>query len=301
MNVIHTKDCPVCGSDNFSDLVKCNDFLVSREVFSIQKCNKCEFAFTQDFPDEKEIGRYYDAPEYISHTDSDKGLINSLYHLARKIALQSKVKLVLKYAPAKTGTLLDIGCGTGYFLNAVKDKKWLVTGIEKSDTTREYAHKKFDLNVQDADYLNEIRPKTKDIITLWHVLEHLEHLNDTMNILNNILKDDGTLLIALPNKESSDAKFYNEFWAAYDVPRHLWHFSPSDFDKLASKHGFKIIEKKNMPFDPFYISMLSEKIKGTPLASLVGLTRGCFFFLQGFFNTDRNSSIIYILKKEKSL
>lgn len=298
MNTIHTEFCPICGNSECSGMFDCKDHLVTNEVFSILKCPKCGFAFTQDFPIESEIGVYYDAPEYISHTDSHKGLINSLYHKARKMALRSKTGLIKKYTHASCGTLLDIGCGTGYFLDAMRHKKWVVTGIEKSESTRTYAHDKFGLNIQDSDYLFEIPANTKDVITLWHVLEHLEKLNETMDTLHRILKDNGVLFIALPNKDSADASYYRENWAAYDVPRHLWHFSPNDFEVFANKHNFELVKTKGMPFDPFYISMLSEKNKGTSAASLIGLLKGGWFFLQSFFNINKNSSLVYILKKK---
>ncbi|SHF51636.1 Methyltransferase domain-containing protein [Dysgonomonas macrotermitis] len=272
--------------------------MVSKDFFSVYQCPQCGFAFTQDFPAESEIGIYYDAPEYVSHTDSHKGIINTLYHQARKISLRSKVRFVQKCAAVKAGTLLDIGCGTGYFLDAMRHHKWIVTGIEKSEPTRKYAHEKFGLNIQDSEYLFEIPAKTKDTITLWHVLEHLEKLNETMANLHRILKDNGVLFIALPNKKSVDARYYQADWAAYDVPRHLWHFSPDDFEQFAAKHHFELVKIKGMPFDPFYISMLSEKNKGTFAGSLLGLIKGGWFFLRSLFNTRQSSSLIYILKKK---
>lgn len=298
MKTIRTEFCPVCGSSNCSESMICRDYLVTNETFAIVKCSDCGFAFTQDFPSETEIGPYYDASEYVSHSDTNKGIINWLYHQARKISLQSKTKLISKFASLKNGTLLDIGCGTGYFLNAMRLKKWIVTGIEKSEPTRTFAHDKFGLNIQDSDYLYQIPAKVKDVITLWHVLEHLEKLNDVMDNLHRILKDDGVLFIALPNKASADANHYNENWAAYDVPRHLWHFSPNDFKLFAEKHNFDLIATKGMKFDPFYISMLSEKNKGSVAASLKGLSLGLLFFLQSLFNKKKNSSLIYILKKK---
>ncbi len=221
-----------------------------------------------------------------------------MYHWARKLALKSKTKIASKYSSDNAETLLDIGSGTGYFLNAMRLKKWVVTGIEKSKQTREYAHKKFGLNIQDAEYLFEMPDKTKDVATMWHVLEHIEKLNETMSSLHRILKDDGVLIIALPNKKSADALAYQEEWAAYDVPRHLWHFSPDDFIFFAEKHNFRIEKMKAMYFDPFYIAMLSKKNKGTFAASLVGLIKGSIYFTQSLFNTSRCSSIIYILKKK---
>lgn len=299
MKTIHIDFCPVCANKKSEKEFICRDFLATNESFSIYRCPNCSFGFTQDFPSEDEIGKYYDAPEYISHSDTSKGFINSLYHIARKIALKAKTNLILKYASDNsTHKLLDIGSGTGYFLQAMREKKWIVTGIEKSETTRTYAHQKFDLDIQDSDYLSQMPNKTKDVITMWHVLEHIESLNATFENLYRVLKEDGTLFIALPNKESVDAKAYKEWWAAYDVPRHLWHFSPNDFEQLANKHGFKLVTMKGMTFDPLYISMLSEKNKGTTLAPIVGLFKGFIFLLKSLSDTKSCSSIVYILKKK---
>ncbi|MDR1503570.1 MAG: class I SAM-dependent methyltransferase [Prevotella sp.] len=299
MKKIHTDICPVCGSIELVPYLSCKDYLRAQEIFDICQCKSCGFALTQDFPAENEIGPYYDAPEYISHSDTQRGIINTLYHLARKMALKSKSKIVSRYASKKTGMLLDIGSGTGYFLNKMKEEKWIVTGIEKSELARKYAKQKFDIDCQCSEYLYNVCEKTKDVITMWHVLEHMEHLNHVMGHLSAILKNDGTVIIALPNKSSLDAVHYKEYWAAYDVPRHLWHFSLPDFERLAEKHHFEVIDVKPMYFDAFYISMLSEKNKGTFMATIVGLAKGGIFFLRTLADKEKSSSLIYILKKNK--
>lgn len=299
MKTIHTNICPVCGNTQLRPFLSCEDYLATKEVFEIFKCSKCGFAFTQDFPSEDEIGRYYDAPEYISHSDTHKGIINTLYHWARKIALRSKSKVITRYASVRNGKLLDIGSGTGYFLSKMKTRKWIVTGIEKSQPAREFAKEKFNINVQDSRYLYDIPCQTKDVITMWHVLEHMQYLNGVLEHIYKILHNDGIAVIALPNKDSFDAIHYGENWAAYDVPRHLWHFSPSDFEHLIRRHHFSLVDIKPMYFDAFYISMLSEKNKGTFMASLVGLFRGGIYFLRTLGNKQKSSSLIYILKKEK--
>ncbi len=298
-NKIHTSICPVCGSKEIAPFLSCKDNLTTQEVFEICNCAVCGFAFTQDFPSEKEIGKYYEATAYVSYSDTHKGIINTLYHWARKIALKSKAKMVASYADNRKGMLLDIGSGTGYFLNKMKEQKWIVTGIEKSDAARQYTKQKFDIDCQPSEYLYEIPCKTKDVITMWHVLEHLEHLNSVLDHIQGILKNDGTLIIALPNKDSFDAAHYKEYWAAYDVPRHLWHFSPSDFEHLANRHQFELVDTKPMYFDAFYISMLSEQNKGTTLGSLVGLIKGGIYFLKSLGNKERCSSLTYILKKKE--
>ncbi|GAB6011016.1 class I SAM-dependent methyltransferase [Viscerimonas tarda] len=298
MATIHINNCPVCGSEELAPLLSGKDNLVSGEIFTVFSCAKCGFAFTQDFPAEGEIGKYYDAPEYVSHSDTQKGIINTLYHLARKSALNSKAALLKKVSGKQTGSALDIGAGTGYFLNRIKEDGWNITGIEKSASAREYAKEKFGLDLYDSDALFQLPEKTQDIVTLWHVLEHLEKLNETMQRIHQLLKDDGTAIIALPNKSSLDARHYKGLWAAYDVPRHLWHFSPSDFQGLAEKNGFCVVAQKPMYFDVFYISMLSEKNRKMPLASFAGLLKGGIFFLRSLSDVKKCSSIIYVLKKK---
>lgn len=294
---IHTTVCTVCGSTDIESFLICEDYLATKEKFEISKCKACAFAFTQDFPSENVIGRYYDAPEYVSHSDTRKGIIHILYHWVRQISLKSKAKLVSEYSGMKKGMLLDIGSGTGYFLNKMKCKEWNVAGIEKSEEARKYTRQKFDIVSQEPEFLYTIPRQSKDVVTMWHVLEHLQHPERVLTHIRDILKDDGTLIIALPNKASSDAAHYKQFWAAFDVPRHLWHFSPSDFKHLASKHRFEVIDIKPMYFDTFYISMLSEKNKGSFSASLTGLIRGGIFFLRSIGKPERVSSLIYILKK----
>lgn len=298
MNTIHIKTCPVCSSDDFTKSLECKDHLLTNELFAIYSCKRCIFSFTQDFPSESEIGKYYEASDYVSHSDTQKGLINKLYHLARSIALRSKTRLVLKYFRDQPGTLLDVGCGTGYFLDSMRKKEWVVTGIEKSESTRNFAKQKFGLNTQDSEYLHTISNKAKNVITLWHVLEHIEKLNETMGTFYRILKDDGILVLALPNKSSVDARYYKDNWAAYDVPRHLWHFSPENLKLLAEKHNFELIAEKTMLFDPVYISMLSEKNRSAFLAGLRGMIKGTFFSFLSLFDTHKCSSIIYVLKKK---
>lgn len=280
-------------------MLSCKDNFATGEEFAICKCTKCGFAFTQDFPGEAIIGRYYESPEYISHTDTNKGIINRLYHIARSITLHSKSELIKSNTGRTTGRLLDVGCGTGYFLNCMNKTGWVAEGIEQSASVREQVGQHFGIQVKESSYLFEIKEKSFDAITMWHVLEHMEHLNEVMVALHKILNEKGMAFIALPNKNSYDAAHYRNNWAAYDVPRHLWHFSPEDFKELAHKHHFDLVAIKPMYFDSFYISMLSEKNKKTVLDSIVGLVKGGIFFLRSLFNTNRCSSVVYILKKQK--
>lgn len=298
MTKIHNNICPICNHSEFSDYLVCKDYYASKEDFQLIECKKCGFVLTQDFPSENEIGKYYHVPDYVSHSDTKKGLINRLYHIARSMALKSKAKIINKYSGKDEGMLLDIGCGTGYFLDQMRGEGWAVTGVEKDEGARKFAKEKFDLNTQEHNYVLQLLKGSKDVITMWHVLEHIENLDLMMNRLHDILREDGLLVIALPNCHSLDAQAYEQYWAAYDVPRHLWHFSPDNFELLANKYNFKLVDKKPMYFDAFYISMLSEKYKGSFIASLRGLIKGFSFFLRSRSNVDTCSSITYILKKK---
>jgi len=296
MQTIHIASCPVCKNENLKFFLKGNDHFASKETFNIEKCEVCGFLFTQDFPSENNIGSYYVSDDYISHSDSRKGLMNKLYHQVRKYMLGRKTKLVEKQFSQK-GTLLDMGAGTGYFANEMKNKGWTVSAIEKSAHARNFIKEKWNIDAHDDSALYKIPQQSVDAITLWHVLEHLENLDEVMKQLYDILQPAGTLFVALPNAASFDAKHYHSFWAAYDLPRHLWHFTPQTFAFLASKHNFKIVKTKRMAFDVFYISLLSEKYRGKSL----GLLRAFFIastgWLSSIFNKKNTSSLVYVLKK----
>lgn len=301
MKVIHHTNCPICGNDNLSTFFQGKDFFSSQEDFKIVVCSECGFRLTQDFPDEKEIGDYYHSEDYISHSDTQKGVVNSFYHQARRFMLKMKADEIEKRLPFK-GDLLDIGCGTGYFSGYMSHRNWHVTAIEKDDATREFAQKKWGLKVLPSDTLKDLESNSFDAITLWHVLEHIQSLNETMEQIYRILKDDGIAFIALPNCSSYDAQHYQMFWAAYDLPRHLWHFNPMSFKRLAEKHDFFVERPIRMPLDVFYISMLSEKYKdpfGTNVENfLKGMLQGSIGCVKSIINSTETSSLIYILRKK---
>ncbi len=297
MKTIHISSCPVCNSPEIKTYIEGEDYFASKEAFNIEKCQSCGFLFTQNFPAEEYIGSYYESPDYISHSDSQKGLINSLYHKVRSYMLKSKARLIEEQTPRK-GSLLDIGAGTGYFANEMKKRAWDVSAIEKNSQARQFIKDKWGIEAKDDETLSNLPGNSFDVITLWHVLEHLEHLNEVMEKLYSILKEDGILIIALPNSASYDARKYKIFWGGYDLPRHLWHFNPETFKLLASQHGFEVKKTKRMPFDVFYVSLLSERYR----KKLFGVFRAVFWgsigWLESGFNIKNTSSLIYVLKKK---
>lgn len=299
MSIITITSCPLCGSNNLKRAFNAVDYFSSGEIFPLYDCSDCGFRFTNDFPSEETIGKYYDSPGYISHSDSNKGLINRLYHYFRKRMLKKKIDLVAAHATANPIQLLDIGCGTGYFLQAAKERGWIVSGIEKDKKARESATVRAGVKVKDENGFWDMENRSFDVVTLWHVLEHLEKLNETVNKIKEIISPDGIVVLALPNCHSYDAQFYKELWAAYDIPRHLWHFSPETVERLLTKHHLRIVKKIRMPLDAFYISLLSEKYKGSnPLIKYgKGFLVGTTGFLRSLSDLGQSSSVIYIAKK----
>lgn len=257
----------------------------------------CTFHFTQNVPDSQHISAYYQSTAYVSHSDTKEGLINRLYHLVRSITLQTKLRLVKKVTGITKGVLLDIGSGTGAFLNTMQKAGWHVTGLEPDPTARAIALQKYGVQLQNSEDL-AILPQDYDAITLWHVLEHVHELHATLNRFHKLLKPAGRLLIAVPNFTSYDAQYYRQYWASWDVPRHLYHFSPKSFEVLLQAKGFQLEAIKPMWFDSFYVSMLSEQYKTGKNNFLRALFIGFTSNLKAIMNTKKCSSVIYVLKKQ---
>lgn len=297
-NKITISSCPLCGGEELEPTLTCVDHYVTGEAFNLWRCRGCGFRFTQDFPAEAEMGRYYDAPEYISHTDTRRGMMNRLYHWVRGYMLGRKARLVCRAAHCRQGRLLDIGTGTGYFPAVMQQRGWQVDAVEKNAQAREFARNRFGLEVKPESALGTMEEGSYDVITLWHVMEHLEHLNETWERLYRLLTPRGVLVVAVPNCSSYDARKYGALWAAYDVPRHLWHFTPDTMQRCGSRHGFALAERYPMPFDAFYVSMLTEKQMNRSCALLRGGMTGLAAWFSSLVRRDRSSSMIYVFRKK---
>lgn len=293
----NTNRCPICNNPVFCNVATCTDHFTTLEEFSIEKCTVCDFIRTKDAPTAKDIGRYYQSESYISHSETSKGVINRIYHIVKKIMLSRKARLVKKSAKLDMGRILDYGTGTGMFIQEMQRKGWHTVGIEKSKEARDFASARHNIHLFEHPQKCDDEDQRFDVITLWHVMEHIEELDELWKTIDNSLTKNGTLIIALPNCASYDAKHYKGEWAAYDVPRHLWHFTESTFRKLSVNKGYKITAIKRMPFDGFYISMLSEQNRKSKLAVARGVIHGLWGLVLSLFDKKESSSLIYILKR----
>lgn len=295
---IHYTSCPVCGSTAIRDVLSVKDYTVSSETFTIAECSTCTLRFTQDIPDANDIGRYYQSDDYISHTNTSKGLINRLYQGVRKRTIAGKQKLVQRYTGLEKGSLLDVGSGTGVFAGHMKRNGWVVTGLEPDTGARKMAREVNAIDLSGIEDFHKQGLGPFDAITLWHVLEHVHDLQGYARRLRELLTDKGRLFIAVPNYMSADAAVYREYWAAYDVPRHLYHFSPRSMQVLVEKHGLQIENYQPMWYDSFYISLLSSKYKNGK-ANLVGaFINGLRSNWRAWRDVKKCSSVVYVISKK---
>lgn len=296
MGLIHYNNCPLCGGNGIRTALTATDYTVSKEEFDILHCDQCSGRFTQNVPDAAGIGPYYQSQEYISHSETKQGLINRLYHGVRKITLRSKQNWVRSATGLKQGSLLDIGCGTGAFLHYMQQGGWQITGLEPDENARHNAKTLYNITALPVEHLQTLPAQQFDAITMWHVLEHVHDLHGYLQRIRQLLKPGGSLLIAVPNYTSRDAAHYGRYWAAYDVPRHLYHFSPESMERLLGKHAIRVNKKHPMVFDSFYVSLLSEQCKTGHSRLIPGFLNGLRSYRKGLKAVDRCSSIVYECK-----
>lgn len=290
--MIKISNCPVCEKSEFTDFVNCLDYTVTKESFQLVRCNNCNFVLTNPQPEKESLGNYYISEDYISHSGKANSIIDRLYLFLRKKSLKWKLSLL----PNTKGKLLDYGCGTGEFLKTCQLNGWEIHGVEPSSLAREKAQK-----LTSAEIKLDLQESTEkfDVISLWHVLEHVVDLNKKINQLSNNLKPQGQIFIAVPNHKSYDAKYYRNFWAGYDAPRHLWHFNQSTMHEILKKNGLTIVETIPMKLDSFYVSMLSEKYKNKS-HSLIQLIKAFYIGILSNWKARKEneySSLIYVAQK----
>lgn len=267
------------------------DYSVSNENFDLLIDTDLQLLKTYPQPKLENLNKYYESQNYISHTDSNRTLFEKIYQIVKKFSIKQKVKLISKYQPQK-GVLFDIGAGTGDFLVAAKSKNWQTKGFEPNKNAKNLAISK---GITFSESIESVENQSVNVVTMWHVLEHVPDINYQMKQIKRILKPNGILIVAVPNYQSFDANYYKQFWAGFDVPRHLWHFSKKSIEIIVSHENMKLIKIKPMLFDSFYVSLLSEKYKTGKMnffkAFYIGFISNC----KGLFSKEF-SSHIYIIK-----
>ncbi|MHA7056913.1 class I SAM-dependent methyltransferase [Aquimarina sp. M1] len=273
--------------------LECKDHSVSGEKFVLYKDNDLDFLITTPKPDDKSLERYYESEDYISHTDGKRSLFEKLYHKVKRYSLNKKVKLISELHGG-TGNLLDIGAGTGDFLVEAVKKNWEVSGVEPNKQARSLAENK---GIELRTHTTNLVSNNFDIITMWHVLEHVPDLKEQIKEIKRLLKPTGYLIVAVPNFKSYDANYYKSCWAAYDVPRHLWHFSQNAIKTLFEKEKIQLQKTVPLLFDSFYVSLLSEKYKSGKMNFVKAFWIGLISNIKAK-RSKQYSSHIYILKNE---
>lgn len=288
-------NCPICSHNEFKPFMKVKDWSISKEDFYLVQCNGCGLVLTNPRPGEEEIGPYYESQDYVSHSDTKDGIINKLYQMVKSYTIGRKVEMVNALAPRKS--ILDVGCGTGDFVGTCKNSGWTVQGVEPNRTARDLVSAKYGFVPNESFEKANYEKGTLGIITMWHVLEHVHRLDYYLSSYYELLDKNGILVIAVPNYTSYDAQHYQAHWAAYDVPRHIWHFSPDTMMQLCKRYGFELKETLPMWFDSFYVSMLSEKYKNggnIVKAFYIGLVSN----IKALLHKGTCSSQIYIFVKK---
>jgi 2-polyprenyl-3-methyl-5-hydroxy-6-metoxy-1,4-benzoquinol methylase len=287
--------CPVCKGTTFHPFLSCKDHTTTGEVFHVEQCGTCNLLLTNPRPLESQVSAYYQSANYISHTSKATGIVDYIYLVFRMLTIRWKLALIKHHL--HNNSLLDVGCGTGHFLKHCSDRGVNTMGIEVSDDARQAA---INNNLRVEKSLDSLSIEKFSVITLWHVLEHIYNLETTLRQLKDRLEENGTIFIAVPNWQSMDANHYQEYWAAYDVPRHLWHFSKATMTMLLEKNGLKLRGVIPMRLDAYYVSLLSEKYRNNGSTTLNSALSAISIAFKSNHQAKKDmnySSLIYLAAK----
>ena len=287
--------CPWCGSEKAQINLWLKDEFLSKEDFHICECLNCGLSYTMPRPNKEKIGEYYKSEEYYSHQENKKGFIPRLYESVKKVNLKHKYNLATQ--GLNVGKMLDIGCGVGDFLHTAEEHGWTCTGVEPSEDAKAIAKTKTKADIINSEDMEKIPDATFDLITMWHVLEHVDDLKWQIEQLHRLTKTKGRIVIAVPNYKSYDAQYYKELWAAYDVPRHLSHFNKNVLTKIFKSKNLELVQTDKLIWDAYYISYMSEQYKQHKFPLLKGAFRGCISNCKAR-HTNEWSSMVFIFEKK---
>ena len=287
--------CPWCGSEKAQINLWLKDEFLSKEDFHICECLNCGLSYTMPRPNKEKIGEYYKSEEYYSHQENKKGFIPRLYESVKKVNLKHKYNLATQ--GLNVGKMLDIGCGVGDFLHTAEEHGWKCTGVEPSEEAKAIAKTKTKADIINSEDMEKIPDASFDLITMWHVLEHVDDLKWQIEQLHRLTKTKGRIVIAVPNYKSYDGQYYKELWAAYDVPRHLSHFNKTVLTNIFKSKNLELVRTDKLIWDAYYISYMSEQYKQHKFPLLKGAIRGCISNCKAR-RTKEWSSMVYIFEKK---
>ncbi len=296
--MVHVARCPACGGERTDAYLQVRDHLVSGEEFTLARCTRCSLVITQNHPTPDAIAGYYETGQYISHAAGARSFGDHIYFLVRRYMLGRKRKMISRQTQGRR--LLDIGAGAGHFVAHLRHHGWDAYGVEPGRQARAAAELLHGLSLDTPDAIPQMPACSFDVVTMWHVLEHVHEPQTYLEHVHRLLTDDGLVVIAVPNPSSYDAQYYGRFWAAWDVPRHLWHFSRRSMETLLDRSGFRITASRSMPFDAFYVALRSEQYRRRHALSawVWGAVLGLKGWLAGMSNVERASSVMYFVRKK---
>ena len=287
--------CPWCGSDKAQINLWLKDEFLTKEDFHICECLNCGLLYTMPRPDKEKIGAYYKSEAYYSHQENKKGFIPKVYERVKSINLKHKYRLAT--SGMQPGKLLDIGCGVGDFLHTAETHGWECIGVEPSEDAKAIAQKRMKGMIITSEELESFSDGAFDVITMWHVLEHVDDIKWQVAQLQRLVKPSGRVVIAVPNYKSYDGQYYKEHWAAYDVPRHLNHFNRITLSKIFKTSGLELVKMDKLKWDAYYISYLSEQYRHHSLPLVRGLYRG-FISNCKARRSGEWSSLVYVFERK---
>jgi len=287
--------CPWCDSDKAQINLWLKDEFLTKEDFHICECLNCGLLYTMPRPDKDHIGAYYKSEDYYSHKENTKGFVPKLYERIKKNNLKNKYQLATK--GLSVGKMLEIGCGVGDFLHTAEEHGWECIGVEPSEEAKAIATKRTKASVLSSEELESLADEQFDLITMWHVLEHVDDLRWEMDQLQRLIKPHGRIVIAVPNYKSYDGQYYKEHWAAYDVPRHLNHFNRTVLTKMFKTKGLELKKMDKLKWDAYYISYMSEQYRIHSLPLVRGAFRGLISNSKAR-KSGEWSSLVYIFEKK---